>query len=292
MMQNQIPSADQSWTNSPGIVSDTMQDNLVSTHFQMAATFWDDIYLQRDVYAVIHQQRRAIVLSMVNQLRLPRMSEVLDIGCGAGSISVALASRGLNVTAVDKVPRMLERATDLAAQAGVSTRMATSLGDIHRLPFPNHTFSLVLAIGVLPWLTSYEPALQEIARVLKPGGHLIVNIDNRWALHRFFDPGMNFLLAPLKALIAGAIRRVHSAKRAPANTTISPKQFRAMLDLSGFEPSRGVMFGFGPFSVFRYCFIPNSLGLRLSRKLQALCDEGLPIAKSTGAQFLVMAQKR
>ena len=268
------------------------QDALVREHFQIAATFWEDIYSQNDVYAAIHQQRRAAVLSFVDRLALPRKSEVLDIGCGAGSISVALASRGLSVKAVDQVPRMLELTNRLALQAGVSKNIATSVGNIHHLAFPDSSFSAALAIGVLPWLSVYETPLREIARVVKPGGYIVINIDNRWALHRLLNPGMNFMLTPLKSATARMLNVFVSRKPAPTNTTMSVKRFHHLLRSRGFEPLQGVMFGFGPFSLFQHCLLPDSLSLTLHRKLQELCDRGAPPISHMGAQYLVLAQKQ
>jgi ubiquinone/menaquinone biosynthesis C-methylase UbiE len=291
MTEQNVSRSDQNWANPSDFVQRARQDALVSEHFQSAASFWGDIYLQRDVHAAIHQLRRSLVFSLVSDLGLQPESPALDVGCGAGSISVELASRGLNVTALDRVPKMIDLTTQLAWRAGVGDRVTTRLGDIHQIPSPDKTFSLVLAIGVLPWLTSYESALLEIARVLKPGGHLVINIDNLWAIHRFLDPGMNLLIKPFKAPFARAIRRLLSTKAIPANTTISPKAFRAMIRSCGFEPSREVMFGFGPFSFFGYRYLPESWGIKLHRGLQALCDRGIPVVRSTGAQYLLVAER-
>src|SRR5438067_10730600 len=145
MIDQQIPTTDRTWAKCSGDGSVATQEILVREHFQSAANFWEDIYAQNDVYAAIHQQRRTAVLSLVDGLRLSPKSEVLDVGCGAGSISVALASRGLNVKAVDRVPEMVHLTAQLALRAGASTKMAISLGDIHHIAFPDSMFSLALA---------------------------------------------------------------------------------------------------------------------------------------------------
>src|SRR2546423_1785227 len=69
----------------------------VRKYFESAALYWRDIYGLQDVFAVIHQERHAAVLSLVDQLSLPRRSDVLEIGCGAGLTTVALAERGHSV---------------------------------------------------------------------------------------------------------------------------------------------------------------------------------------------------
>ena len=102
--------------------------------------------------------------------RLPPRSEVLEVGCGAGLTTVALAQRGLRVHAIDPVPTMIELTQWHAAEAGLSGAVDAGLGDVHALPFDNDAFDLVVALGVLTWLHSPLIALQEMARVTRTRG--------------------------------------------------------------------------------------------------------------------------
>src|SRR5690242_17541619 len=69
--------------------------------FEHSTGFWHDIYKKRDVYSVCYQDRMAAVLSLVDSLALPKGAKVLEVGCGAGLLSIELARRGFEVTAVD-----------------------------------------------------------------------------------------------------------------------------------------------------------------------------------------------
>ena len=80
----------------------------VNDYFADQSDFWREIYGSGDVYALIHQERRAQMLAWVDELGLPRGSRVLDAGCGAGLAATALAQRGLRVHATDAVPDMVE----------------------------------------------------------------------------------------------------------------------------------------------------------------------------------------
>ena len=73
---------------------------------------------------------------------------------------------------------MLERAAANARRAGLADRVAITTGDVHDLRSADGTFLLVLALGVIPWLASPPRATRELARVLAPGGYLIV--DDFW----------------------------------------------------------------------------------------------------------------
>ncbi len=263
---------------------------IVELHFQQAASFWQTIYESSDVYGLIHRQRRDLVLSFAGQLKLPRHAKALDIGCGAGSISIGLAAQGFSVHAIDPVPEMIAMTKRAAADSGLNVVAQT--GDIDHLPFASQSFDLVLAIGVLPWLTSYSTALEQVRRVLRLGGFFVANIDNTLALHRLLDPGMNFLLRPAKKALVrvfgGSLRR--GTSRVPATTSL-PGHFRSLLKTYGFELRNHATFGFGPISFFGHYVLSQQASVALHKKAQALCERQAPVVRSLGAQYLVVAQK-
>src|SRR5207302_7387427 len=111
------------------------------------------------------------------------------------------------VEAVDTVQEMLDLTRERAAIARVDDRLTTRRGDANELSYTDGAFDLVLAIGVLPWVRDNASALREFARVLRPGGHLIVNIDNKWALHRLIDPQLNPIVRPVKKALRSLLNR-------------------------------------------------------------------------------------
>lgn len=294
MIEEDIADTDRVLAKQADPASSTSQQAAINDYFKAEAHFWKDVYGKTDVYAVIHQRRRAAVCSLVDGLHLPAGSQVLDVGCGAGSLSVALASRSLCVRAVDPVPKMIELTRQAAFSCGMASNVTASLGDVHNLALPDNSFTLVVAIGVLPWLTGYMAPLHEIARVLQPGGYLIVNVDNRWGLSRLLDPGTNFVLTPMKLAIGQTLRRLHLRKRERQvfTTMVSAQEFKSSLRACGFKTLRGATFGFGPLSVFGHHLLPGWLGLKVNDALQDLCDRGFPFVRSMGAQYMVLAQKQ
>src|SRR5947208_520112 len=79
------------------------QQDLVDSYFRSRARVWKEIYEREDVDALIHQRRRSIVLRLIDNLGLPQESPILEVGCGAGLTTVALADRGHAVHAIDSV---------------------------------------------------------------------------------------------------------------------------------------------------------------------------------------------
>jgi len=65
---------------------------------------------------------------------------------------------------------MIDLTNHRAEETGQQCRVRASLGDIRCIPLIDHSFDLIVALGVLPWLRSIDEALLEMARVLRPGG--------------------------------------------------------------------------------------------------------------------------
>lgn len=267
--------------------------DVVDVYFRTVAPYWKEIYQRRDVYALIHQRRAEMVLDFFDRLALPTGSPILEVGCGAGMTTVELARRGYRITAIDTVEPMIDLTTQHAAYAGVADHVKVTLGDAHHLPFRDELFSAVLAIGVIPWLHSPGTALQEMARVLKPAGHLIVNADNRWRLIYLLDPRTSPLCTRVRKKVADVLARSGLHKRGSAVRVHSHSQaeFDALLSRAGLEKIEGLTFGFGPFSFLSYT-LPESVGGTLHRTLQTMADRRFPVFRSTGAQYIVLARKR
>lgn len=266
------------------------EQQLISSHFEKLASEWAEIYQRRGLNEFFFQERLRVVLDMAGRIGLPSPSQtrVLDIGCGAGFGTLALAKMGYTVDAIDPVQAMVDATRERARQGGQERRVRSTLGDVRALCFPDETFGLVVAIGVLDWLSSVEQPLQEMCRVLRPGGHLIVTVGNRWGLRQFLQPLSNPILRPAKEFVRQLLRRGPRAHLHP----ISLRHCDALLDASGFEKVESLTLGFGPFKVFSRELLPSSLGLKLHRRLQAAANRGFPVLRSSGAVYIALVKKR
>jgi 2-polyprenyl-3-methyl-5-hydroxy-6-metoxy-1,4-benzoquinol methylase len=266
----------------------------VNAYFQTQASFWNDIYSDNDVYAEIHQERHATVLAWVDALKLPPESRVLEIGCGAGFLSVELARRGFLVQAIDSVEAMVDLAYRHALESGLTERLSTAVGDINALSYEDNAFDLVLAIGVLPWIGQVEPALRELARVTRPEGFVLLTADNRARLNNLIDPWLNPALAPLKRAAKSALVRLGVRRRSVKDvgaTCHSRRFIDTSIQRFGLSKIRSKTLGFGPFTLLRRPLLSKRLGVTLHHRLQRLADRGMPLLRSTGAQYIVLAGK-
>ncbi|GAB3576738.1 class I SAM-dependent methyltransferase [Amycolatopsis endophytica] len=106
---------------------------------------------------------------------------VLEIGCGTGSeVQVLAAAAGGDGEAVglDRNEEMLALASDRARTAGSAARFVP--GDVHAIPFADASFDAVLCERVFQHLTDPVAAVTEIARVVRPGGRVVL-VDTDWA---------------------------------------------------------------------------------------------------------------
>jgi ubiquinone/menaquinone biosynthesis C-methylase UbiE len=107
--------------------------------------------------------------------RLTPESVVLDVGCRDASHLIELVQRsGATGVGIDPIGRLVERAHDAVAAAGLTARIRIVEGTMQALPFRDAAFDLVWCRDVIELVEDLGAGIKEIARVLRPGGHLIV----------------------------------------------------------------------------------------------------------------------
>ncbi|MDI6852088.1 MAG: class I SAM-dependent methyltransferase [Deltaproteobacteria bacterium] len=153
---------------------------------------------------------------------------VLDVGCGTGNISLALAHRGAQVVGLDASGPMLARARDKARRAELP--LACIRGSAGKLPFAADSFDGVLSILALDFMADRDIAIQEMVRVLRPGGFLAVAMLSRYSLWTL----KRAIRAWLKPSLWGKVR------------FITPKGLRRLLsshpELTGLKTRQAVYF--------------------------------------------------
>jgi 2-polyprenyl-3-methyl-5-hydroxy-6-metoxy-1,4-benzoquinol methylase len=101
----------------------------------------------------------------------------LDLGCGTGVVTVALARRGFRATGVDHSPEMLALAQAKLEREGVSADL--ELADVRALRFRDGEFDCVTCQGLLHHLEEPAGCLKELERVLRPGGAFYLSEPTR-----------------------------------------------------------------------------------------------------------------
>ena len=113
----------------------------------------------------------------LNLVDLPRTAAVLDLGCGTGVVTRALAARdgfAGTVTGIDQSPAFIAAAERLAADDGFGDRVEFVVGDAHALDLPSASFDAAVAHTLVSHVRDPLAVLAEAARVIRPGGSLAV----------------------------------------------------------------------------------------------------------------------
>lgn len=98
---------------------------------------------------------------------------ILDVGCGTGHTTVAVAERAASVVGIDLTEEMLAQARRLAAERGIEN-VSFVRGDAERLEYPENAFDVVVSRYSAHHFPHPQRALHEIGRVLTPGGTFLL----------------------------------------------------------------------------------------------------------------------
>lgn len=148
-------------------VDETEKAAQVGRVFDSVADRYD---LMNDVMSVgLHRAWKAFAVWLS---RVHAGDRVLDVASGSGDLARAFAGRGAKVVMTDINGAMLARGRDRMLDAGLMLPAAQC--DAERLPFPDASFDCVSVAFGLRNMTRKDVALAEMARVLKPGGRLLV----------------------------------------------------------------------------------------------------------------------
>jgi ubiquinone biosynthesis O-methyltransferase len=185
--------------------------------------------------------RSQMVLSMID----PQADEViLDAGCGNARDLIQLAPHGCKCVGIDFSPNMIEEAKKELATRNIQ-RVEVEVGDLTNLRFSDQTFDKVFASEVLEHVPDYRKAVSEMARVLKPGGTLVVTTPNRHSLYGFD-----------RYVISEKILRLKP--RHPYDEWKTHKELARALENNGFEIVRSAGACYMPGSLMPYR-LPNIL---------------------------------
>ena len=145
----------------------TVKDTIRRHWTDRAATYDDDTH-----HGIHSEAQRQAWLTLIQRWTGAAPIDALDVGCGTAFLALHLAKLGHRVVAVDGTEAMLARARAKASQAGLAIDFR--LADVAEVPSAPASFDLVIERCVLWTLPDPATALADWARVVRPGGRLVL----------------------------------------------------------------------------------------------------------------------
>ena len=133
--------------------------------------------------------------SLCETVDLHAGQRILDVACGSGNTALCAARRWCEVTGLDYVPSLLDRARERAAFEGLDIRFDE--GDAVNLPYEDGTFDAVLSTFGVMFVPDQERAAAEMVRVCRPGGKIgMANFSPSSLVGSFFRTAAKYALPP------------------------------------------------------------------------------------------------
>ncbi|WP_256381559.1 class I SAM-dependent methyltransferase [Thermococcus sp. EP1] len=219
-----------------------MEGERMAEYFDKIAHRYDDWYKTK-VGQYVDRTEKKLVFSMIKS----KNGKALDLGCGTGNYTLELYMRGFDVVGVDLSEEMLKIARKKLPHVKFIRASAYSL------PFEENTFDLVLSITMFEFIHKPELALNEIYRVLRPGGEVVIGTMNGKSLW--------FIFKRIKSLFEETAYRYARF--------YTPSELERLMKGAGFEDveSKGIIF-FPSF--FPFVKLAEKLDEKFSDKLKNL----------------------
>ncbi len=180
----------------------------------------------------------------------------LECGCGLATISTRLAMEGYEVTMLDLSSHALEKVKSNFKRLGLVGDFIQD--DINDMPFEDKTFDLVLSFGVLEHFKDINRPIEEMIRVLKPGGIFFADIvPEKFSIHKLVDM-MNYLVLfcymVIKLKFRAGYRFLKNCRTKYFVNSTSLEEYLCAIKMNGLKETKSG--GYGPFPSF---ILPKSL---------------------------------
>lgn len=241
---------------------------------------WAARYDDRSAGSHALRERRARALELLLAGGDGDAGVVLDVGCGPAVLAADLVARGWSYVGVDLAESMVGAAGSVDAPTSAGH---LSVADARRLPFAGRSVDAVVCLGVIDGVPEPGLAIAEMARVLRPGGVVVVSFANRASPYARWSILVRQALAWLRSRRGGEGEDGRGARR----RLHTPRTASALLADAGFSTTDVVHYYFNLFLPPLDQWLPH-VARRLTVRLEVLRRGRLAWL---GAGFLIVATR-
>ena len=269
-----------------------MSKNIVKQYYEDEAYNYNkEFYEDKEVYPTLIY-RQNYILQMINSLHLPKESKILDVGCGPGELVIKLHEYFDTLIGLDIASEMIEIANRKKLKYAPNSNLTFEIGDIENLKFRNETFDLIVCSGVVEYLNNDEEWMKEVKRVLKPDGHLIINVTNKYSIRKWSWALIENLKSSKPLLVTMNFIKQRILKKGkihhfPFRPRLhSPKKFDAFLCQNGFTKIYHNYFDFALFPA-PFDALLGFLTTRIRRSMEKYTSKNMFL---NGTGYIVMVK--
>lgn len=153
----------------------------VAAHFDAVHDVWRRRYDASDLSGIFFRTRLETALQLCRR-HASVAGQALDLGCGTGPASIALAAMGYRVVGIDVSAKMIETAERQAAEHGQAERCRFLSGDFFELGLAPRSCDLIVALGFIEYFDDPVSVLKRMERLLSNAGIAVVQTTNRMSM--------------------------------------------------------------------------------------------------------------
>jgi ubiquinone/menaquinone biosynthesis C-methylase UbiE len=229
---------------------------------------WSKLYDQDqdDMTNYSFRIRRERVVELLDPILRPGM-HVLDVGCGTGIMAPLVLRRKAHYQGVDLSRNMIHEARQkhLGTEASEGS-VAFTVADVERMPLPDAHYDVLLALGLLEYFENPQRVVDEIIRVVKPGGSVIVSVPNVLCV----DTLTSWLFSPILTTPMKYLRRMRGRATQASNYRnhkYRPTKLDKMFLARGFRKTGAVYYNLEAAAYPLRRLLPN-LALRIKKTME------------------------
>jgi len=258
----------------------------VGEFFTQDAEYWSEVYERpptqttRLGHTIVRRQQA--VLRLVSERAGKSNLRILELGCGTGATLAAVGKFGHTMVGIDISTGMLSK-TKERIRNQENRNVFCCQADIEVLPFQTNSFDMLMCIGVLQYLESFNTCVSEISRVLKDRGMAIVTLPNLFRLNNWLDPYYYTVLFPKylyhKALKGRKASNVDTREEFSSNVNFKNKRF-VYGQLNDLFKSHNLLIhstvgiGYTALTFWGKEFLSHSIAIRISDFFEAASQKG------------------